>query len=162
MSKAAQNILRALPLTSRQKLAECLNKSSHKELRQLPHVSWGVLNRMLERAPESFCFSANDEEILFDYSNPFRNIPWFTFWEASGDVYFRTTDVRDTSLSRVFARRELLALLKFYEIPVEYDINAHLEELREVKARLEIFRLMKNPVIDDYLRDLLYQLRYDP
>lgn len=168
MSKASWQILASLPDKDRQKLADCLSSSSFKELESICGVGRATLYRLLARATvlnvvgerQSLVFSALGD--LLDYANPFRDIPWFTFTPyPDGNIYFRTEGVRLTPLSKVFDRNALLEVLSHFEIRPAYDTPRLLEELQQIKIKLELYRGSKHPVVRDYLQDLFRQLCED-
>jgi len=165
MSVPSYRILASLSKEGREKLAQCLKEADYHDLLGVPGIGEKTLRRLLPSpgagGPHWLCWDS--EGNLFDYNDPFQYIPWFTFTVyPDGNIYYRVEGLTPLrKLSGVFHKDAMLALLKHFEITIEHDVNAHLEELREIKTRLELFRCMENPVIEDYLRDLLYQLRYD-
>lgn len=167
MSGLSRNILRSLTPEHREKLVKCLNSTNCWELLGIKGVGYMTMNGFVADSLHTHDLLLHwDEGVLREYYSG-EELPWLTFIAYPSGVFFRAQECRGcqrdqlSCISKVFKRPALLNVLAHFVIPLEVDVNEHLTELRGIKSRLELFRHMENPVIQDYLRDLLYQLRDD-
>lgn len=155
MSKASANILRSLTQENRELFTQKLSESGAAELLDVKGIGFAKLSWFL-----------GDHIWTKEH---LRTLKWPKLTECSGDIVYRKLVDGPphrrpqplTQFSKIFNKKDILRLLAHYSIPLESDINEHLTELRDLALRLDIFKAMGNPVINDYLKGLLVRLSFD-
>jgi len=158
----AKNILVSLPQECRDLLAESLNKAFPEDLEALPGIGPHKLSILLN-SQEMDLYGLTVEDLRVRPLEEPIELPKFTatrsgvtFERQVPHPLYRTTFIHNEDITtRVFnTRKSLLALLKRFDIPLEYDVNDQIVELRDIRARLSFIKEMDDPVVQAYLRSI--------
>lgn len=160
----ARNILKSLLQESRDKLAQCLNEANFDDLAGLKGIGPGKMAFLLGGGALRYEWRGLSLKAMKPQVKA-RGIPWPKFVSTARTVdYSRGADDASYCIStQVFSTTATIkALLGHFEIPLDYDVNEHLVELRDLRARLSFLLEMKDPVIQDYLRLIGQELLIAP
>lgn len=153
----ATELLQNLPKKDRERLAKYLAASNYYEL-------LGVLGAEQMQRFVGYPFSWSEEgDLQCAFPHPQGRDPtWISFEAWDGDICFSCANPPKRRLSYVFGSKAILALLAHFELPVEDpNPNNPLVELRDIGARLSILKLIKDPLVQEYLKAILNDLCED-
>lgn len=162
-------LIRSLTPEQREKLVEGLNAASYQDLAGLKGVGPSTMGDFLgiSRWTLRRLGGAHDQVFQFwrDHGGAW---PTFTRREdlsgrGEGVHYERTVPglYSEGYLQRLFCREStMLSIFAHFNICVT-DINEHLTEFRDIRARLAIFKTIDDPIMRDCLEQLSQDLAKD-